>query len=252
MTTNARWMVSLLAAALAVGLGLAGMASALAGQSDKDGKPEVKAAAATAPAEPKGEGWSDLFDPNLSDALAPKGVWSVKDGVLTASQDKNIFTKKLYDDFVLDLEFKTADGTNSGVVVHCSDPNNWIPNSVEVQIADDFAKEWAKSPANWHCAAIFGHLAPTKSMVKKPGEWNRMTVTCKGKMINVSLNGEEVTVMDMAKWTSAKTNPDGSKIPAWLNKPFAELPLHGNIGLQGKHAGKPIYFRNIKVKELKE
>ena len=23
----------------------------------------------------------------------------------------------------------------------------------------------------------FGHLAPTKSMVKKPGEWNRFTIT---------------------------------------------------------------------------
>ena len=215
-------------------------------------KTPAKAAAATAPAKPKDEGWSILFDPDLSDASAPKGVWSYEGSVLTASQDKNIWTRKLYNDFILDLEFKTADGTNSGVVVHCSDANNWIPNSVEVQIADDFAEKWAKSPANWHCGAIFGHLAPTKSMVKKPGEWNRMTVTCKGKMISVTLNGEEVSVMDMAKWTSAKTNPDGSKIPAWLSKPKAELPLHGRIGLQGKHAGAPIYFRNIRIKELRE
>jgi len=212
----------------------------------------AQAAPKTATSQPQGEGWSDLFAPDLSNALAPKGVWSVQDGVLTASQDKNIFTKKLYDDFIVDLEFKTADGTNSGVVVHCSDANNWIPNSVEIQIADDFAEKWAKSPANWHCGAIFGHLAPTKSMVKKPGEWNRMTVACKGKMISVALNGEEVAVMDMAKWTSAKTNPDGSTIPAWLSKPKAELPLHGRIGLQGKHAGAPIYFRNMRIKELKE
>jgi hypothetical protein len=89
-------------------------------------------------------------------------------------------------------------------------------------------------------------------MVKKPGEWNRMTVTCKGKIISVTLNGEEVSVMDMAKWTSAKTNPDGSKIPEWLSKPKAELPLKGRIGLQGKHAGAPACFRNIKIKELKQ
>jgi hypothetical protein len=29
------------------------------------------------------------------------------------------------------------------------------------------------------------------------------------------------------------------------------LPTRGFIGLQGKHAGAPIYFRNIKIKELK-
>ena len=47
-----------------------------------------------------------------------------------------------------------------------------------------------------------------------------------------------------------KKNPDGSDIPGWLSKPAASLPLQGHIGFQGKHAGAPIYFRNIKVKEL--
>ena len=87
-------------------------------------------------------------------------------------------------------------------------------------------------------------------MVKKPGEWNRMSVTCKGKMIQVSLNGTLVNEMNMDLWTSAKTNPDGSEIPAWLSTPFAELKTTGKIGLQGKHAGAPIYFRNMKIKEL--
>jgi hypothetical protein len=31
---------------------------------------------------------------------------------------------------------------------------------------------------------------------------------------------------------------------------MAELPTRGHIGLQGKHAGAPIYFRNMKVKPL--
>jgi len=199
--------------------------------------------------QPKDAGFTELFKPDLSNAIAPKGVWTFEDGILTASKDKNIWTKKMFDDFVLELEFKTADGTNSGVIVHCSNPGRWIPNSVEVQIADDFSKKWSKAPKTWQCGAIFGHLAPTKSMVKKPGQWNRMTVTCKGKIITVNINGEDVSVMDMSKWTSAKKNPDGSKIPGWLSKPKATLPLHGHIGFQGKHAGAPIYFRNMRVKE---
>lgn len=203
-------------------------------------------------AHPDSSSWEDLFAPDLSNATCPKDVWTVTDGVLTASKDKAIWTKKIYDNFILDLEFKTADGTNSGVFVYCSNPDDWIPNSVEIQIADDHSPKWSKAPKSWQCAAIFGHLPACKRAVKKPGQWNRMTVTCKDRRIQVTLNGQPVTEMDMSKWTSAKTNPDGSEVPSWLSKPKAEIPTFGLIGLQGKHAGAPIFFRKIKVKELKK
>ncbi len=194
--------------------------------------------------------WEPLFDKELSNAIYPEGVWTCENGVLTASEDQCIFTKKEYENFVLDLEFKTADGTNSGVIVYCSDYKDWIPNSVEIQIADDFSEEWSKADKTWQCAAIFGHLAASESRVKEPGEWNKMTVTCKGKDISVKLNGKVVTEMDMSLWTSAKKNPNGTDIPSWLSTPFAELATNGKIGLQGKHAGAPIWFRNVKIKEL--
>jgi len=206
---------------------------------------------AAPPAHPDVSGWPDLFAADLSNAEFPAGVWTIADGVLTASEDQAIWTARDYENFTLDLEFRTAPGTNSGVIVYCSDIANWIPNSVEIQIADDFAEEWAKRPATWHCGAVFGHLAPAKSAVKKPGEWNRYTISCAGKQIAVVLNGEKVTEMDMGLWTSAKTNPDGSEIPAWLSRPKAELATRGRIGFQGKHAGAPIFFRNIKIKETK-
>lgn len=202
-------------------------------------------------AHPSSAKWQSLFSPDLSDAEYPAGIWTFQDGVLTASEDQAIWTKKQYDNFILDLEFKTADGTNSGIIVHCSDMKDWIPNSVEIQIADDFAEKWAKSPATWQCGAFFGHKAPSMSMVKKAGEWNRCTVTCQGRMMYVMLNGMQVNEMNMDLWTSAKTNPDGSEIPSWLSKPVAGLPTHGNIGLQGKHAGAPIFFRNMKIREIK-
>ena len=200
---------------------------------------------AAAPQKPQG---TDLFASDLSNAEYPAGVWTVADGIMTASEDQCVWTKQDYESFILDLDFKTAPGTNSGVIVYCTDTANWIPNSVEIQIADDFADEWAKSPATWHCGAIFGHLAPTKSLVKQPGEWNHFTITCVGKHITVELNGEKVTDMDMSLWTSAKANPDGSEIPAWLSRPYAELATKGRIGFQGKHAGAPIFFRNIKIR----
>ncbi|MCH7658423.1 MAG: DUF1080 domain-containing protein [Bacteroidetes bacterium] len=194
--------------------------------------------------------WQDLFADDLSDAKFPEGVWTFEKGILTASEDQAIWTEYDYNNFMLDLEFKTDTGTNSGVILYCTDIDNWIPNSIEIQIADDYAEKWANSPSTWQCGAVFGHLPATKSMVKHPGEWNRFTITCVDKMVYVLLNGEQIIEMDMKLWTDAKKNPDGSEIPSWLDKPVAELPTHGHIGFQGKHAGAPIFFRNLKIKDL--
>ena len=199
---------------------------------------------------PDSSSWDDLFASDLSNAAYSDTVWTFEDGVLTAAHDQNIWTEQMYDNFILDLEFKNADNTNSGVIVYCNDRDNWIPNSVEIQIADDYSDQWSEAPGTWQCGAIFGHLAPTHSAVKPPGEWNRYTITCKDQMIWVMLNGDMVTEMDMSLWTSGTQNPDGSEIPSWLSTPFAQLPTKGYIGLQGKHADASIWFRNLKIKVI--
>jgi hypothetical protein len=199
---------------------------------------------------PDSSTWQDVFAKDLSNATFPKDVWWWEDDVLTASKDEVIWTKAKFGDCILDLEFKNAPGTNSGVFLHCSDVKNHVPNSVEVQIADPTAKKWKEADPSWHCGAMFGHQPPTKQVCKKPGEWNRMTITCQGKRIYVLLNGVPVNQMDMARFTSAQTNPDGTKVPGWLSKPVAELEHRGSIGLQGKHGGAPIWFRNLKIKTL--
>ncbi|HPP53228.1 MAG TPA: DUF1080 domain-containing protein, partial [Thermoguttaceae bacterium] len=110
---------------------------------------------------PDSKDWPDLFGPDLSNAAFPKGVWRIEDGVLTATEDRCIWTKKQYENFILDLEFKNAPGSNSGVFVYCIDQNKYISDSVEIQICDDYAEKWAKMPRSWHTAAIFGHQPAT-------------------------------------------------------------------------------------------
>lgn len=207
---------------------------------------------AQAPLHPDTSGpeWSDVFQSDLSQAVRPGDVWSVDDGILTATEDEVLWTGRVYDSFVIDLEFRNAPGTNSGVFVYGSHLINFVPNSVEIQIADDYDEQWANSPKTWQAGAIFGHVAPTMSAVKEPGEWNRMTITCDDQLITVALNGELVSEMDMSEWTSGATNPDGSEIPEWLSIPKADLPTYGHIGLQGKHGDAPIWFRNLRIKEL--
>jgi hypothetical protein len=36
-----------------------------------------------------------------------------------------------------------------------------------------------------------------------------------------------------------------------LSTPLAHLPTHGHVGLQGKHAEAPIWFRNLRIKEIR-
>lgn len=200
--------------------------------------------------QPMGKGWKNLFGNNLSKAIYDKSIWKDSSGVITASKDDAIWSFDEYDDFILDLDFQNADGTNSGVIVHATDIVEWIPNSVEIQIADDYSKQWSKAAPTWQCAAIFGRKPATNKSLKPAGEWNHFTITCKGKMISIVLNGTLVNECNMDDFTSAKVNPDGSSVPSWLKNQMSTLGLRGHIGLQGKHAGAPIYFKNVNVFKL--
>jgi hypothetical protein len=96
------------------------------------------------------------------------------------------------------------------------------------------------------CGAIYDCLAPTKYMVKKTGEWNRYTITCKANKIYVVFNGEQIIDMNLDLWTEAHKNPDGT--PNKFNAAYKDMPRVGHIGLQDH--GDPIWFRNIKIKSL--
>lgn len=195
--------------------------------------------------------WRPLFGQNYSEATYNSNAWYHQNGVIKATEDEMLWAWGEYENFVLSLEFRNEPGTNSGVIVYCTDKDNWIPNSVEIQIADDHSDKWGNERLDFQCAAIFGHLpANTQKVVKKTGKWNKMVVTCKGQQIDVVLNGKKVTSMDMSLWTSGTVNPDGTPIPSWLPKPFAELPTKGYIGFQGKHGDASISFRNVQIRDL--
>jgi len=193
-----------------------------------------------------------LFAKDLSNAEYDKTAWAIdKKGVISASKDDAIWTTREYENFELTLEFKNDHCTNSGVVIYCTNKRDWIPNSMEVQIADDHCAKWQDQNPLFVCGSIFGHLAPShRNLVKAPGKWNKMKIIAKGKNVIVEMNGKRIIDMDMNLWTSGTVNPDGSAIPSWLPKPYATLPTKGFIGFQGKHGDALIWFRNIKIKEL--
>ncbi|MDD2598615.1 MAG: DUF1080 domain-containing protein [Kiritimatiellae bacterium] len=216
-----------------------------------DGVVASETQAAQVAVHPDSRNWSPLFNFALSNADFERGVWYIDErGRLTADKDEAIWSKREYENFVLDLEYACAPAANSGVLIYATDTKNWIPNTIEIQIQDDLNSHWDKVDDTWRNGGLFGHCAPKVRNVRAAGEWNRMTITAIGQKIKVAVNGEITVDADLADWKSATTNPDGSAIPSWLNKPWAEMPTRGKIGLQGKHGQATIYFRSIKIKEL--
>lgn len=195
--------------------------------------------------------WQPLFAADLGNADFPAGVWFFDErNSLTATKDEAIWTKGDYENFVLDLEYMCDPAANSGVLIYCDDIKNWIPNAVEVQILDDNNPHWANEQPFARNGGLYGHLPPKVNNVRPAGEWNRMTITAVGKALKVVVNGEVTVDTDLSQWTSASKNPDGTTIPRWLSRPWADLPTKGKIGLQGKHGNAAIFFRNVRIKSL--
>ncbi len=189
----------------------------------------------------KPTGWRDLFADDLSNCIYKQGSWAMVDGVLTRKGGGDIWTKETFGDFVLDLEFKTANGSNSGVFIRTGDIADFVQTGIEVQI-----HETTDGTTRGACGAIYDCLAPTKNTVKKAGQWNHYTITCKANKIYVVLNGEQIIDMDLEKWTEPHKNPDGTKNK--FRTAFKDMPRKGHIGLQDH--GDPVWFRNVKIKPL--
>ena len=189
------------------------------------------------------EGFTPLFKENLSNARMPRGGWAFEEGVLTSKGKGDIWTKARYGNFVLDLEFKCAPETNSGVFIRTGSLRNWLHTAIEVQVLqpnDTYEND------KWHSGGIFDCLAPCKQTVKAPGEWNRFVIIAKDNWIYVIQNGELVTSMDLDLWTEAHKNPDGTKNK--FETAYKDMPREGHFGFQ--YHGHPVWFRNLKVKTL--
>jgi len=166
------------------------------------------------------EGWISLFDGQTlfgwkADSQAD---WRVEDGtIVVGSGEKGLLcTTTQYCNYVLRVDFRAEQGTNSGIFLH-TQPQAQEPatDCYELNIAD------AANPF------------PTGSLVQRQkaevkatgGEWHSYEVTVDGDRVLVKLNGQQV--LDY-------TDP----------KPLRR----GHIGLQ-LNSGK-VAFRNIRLKPL--
>ena len=196
--------------------------------------------------------YKSLFKNDLSNAIYDKTVWSIdNNGVLRANKDDIIFTKQDYENFELEVEFKLEKDSNSGIVIYASDAKDWIPNSLEIQIADNTNKNFKKP--YWNNACIYGHVDTEFDTTVSLGQWHKMKIRAEGQKIDIWLNGKHACKMDMSEWKDPKITPTGYNIPPWLVKhKKCEMQTSGKIGFQGKHGKASTYYRNIKIRPVEK
>ncbi|MDA7823722.1 DUF1080 domain-containing protein [Opitutales bacterium] len=168
--------------------------------------------------------------------------WEIAEGVLTTSKTPGgiLWTKGKFGDFEVTLEYKTSEKANSGLFFR-TDPRNPVQGGFEIQIA---------SPGLYSGKHVLGSLYDAKeaavSAGKPDGEWNVMTLTCKGPSIKATVNGQTTVDVNIDQWTERKKNPDGTKNK--FKTPLKDMPRVGHLGLQ--YHGQPVWFRKFEIKPL--
>ena len=191
---------------------------------------------------PAAKGWEDVVADDLSNCEFSPGSWAVEDGVLTRKGGGSIWTKAEYGDFILDLEFKVDKGTNSGVFFRTANIKDPVQTGIEIQIHDSHGS----APGKHSCGAVYDIQEPSANTVKPAGEWNRMTIMAKGPKISIVMNDEQIIDIDLDNWTEAHKNFDGTKNK--FNTAYKDAARVGAFGFQDH--GKPVWYRDIRVKEL--
>lgn len=200
----------------------------------------------------KADGWVLLFDGKTTEGWLdsreqPVDAGHVSNGTLNPHPcNYMLIHKGVYDNFKLSLDFKVSPKCNSGVFIRTfplkpREGKDVGFNGLEVAIDDTTTNGFHDT------GALYDLVSPSKNAMKPQGEWNHMQITCDRNLINVEVNGIEVTRTDLDQWTTANKRPDGTNHK--FDIIYKDHPRKGYLGLQDH--GSNVWYRNIKLKRLK-
>lgn len=199
----------------------------------------------------RADGWRLLFD---GTSLAGwrgynmdhmPGGWAVEDGTLTrAGAGGDIITEDEFTDFELTLEWKIAEGGNSGIFYRAVEGQEYVFWSApEFQVLDDPHHADGANPITSAGSDYALYPAP-RGVVRPAGEWNTARIVVRGSDVEHWLNGTKVVEYTLGSDDWARRVRD-SKFADWPE--YGRAP-RGHLGLQDH--GDRVWYRNIKVREL--
>lgn len=143
----------------------------------------------------KMQGWKPLFNGKTLKGwhALPGGQWKVVNGIIVGTSEKSdpnhglLVSDKIYKDFDLRVKFLVEKG-NSGLyfrVKEIGGPYGVEGFQAEIHPSESVGGLYETGGRGWV-------VEPDSNDVKKwnkPGEWNTMTVSAKGKSVTVHVNG---------------------------------------------------------------
>ncbi|UCD28020.1 MAG: DUF1080 domain-containing protein [Planctomycetota bacterium] len=185
----------------------------------------------------KAEGFAPLFDGKTFDdwttLRSTWGGWYIEDGILKCKggQGPWIRTRKRYQSFILRFDYRIHQGGNSGVFIWAPLDGRASHFGMEMQIRG----KKTNKPNAGTTGAIYGILAPREDPSNPAGQWNSVEIACCGSKVTIKINDRLAQEFD------------ADQVPMLKNR-----LREGVIGFQDHGEPIPVWFRNIRIKELKK
>ena len=209
----------------------------------------------------KKDGWVSLFNGSsltgwhAYGGKAIAGIWQINDGAIHLDPSKrsgkneggDILTDKEYSNFDLKLEWKISKNGNSGIIFYVKeDPKYEEPwqTGAEMQVLDNDGHPDGKIKKH-RAGDLYDLISSSTEPVKAVGEWNQAEIKSLNGKLELYLNN--TLVVSTTLWNADWDNlVKGSKFKRMQG--FMKFKS-GRIDLQDH--GNEVWFRNIKIKELK-
>jgi hypothetical protein len=217
-------------------------------------------------------GWRSMFDGQtlagwrgLGMAGVPAAHWTVENGAIKKiasgkvavqadgqpREGGDLMSEATYRDFELSWDWKMTPVGNSGVKYNVSEELSTAmapPHAAkgfEYQMIDDDRHSDGKLPTH-RTGALYDLIAPPENKPVRPiGEWNHSVIVFDGNHGEHWLNGQKVVEYELGSPAMTKALAASKYAPiSW----FADRRA-GHIVLQDH--GDEVYFRNIKIRELR-
>ncbi len=176
---------------------------------------------------------------HLSSIKKEGGHWQAKDG-------GDIITEGEYENFELSIEWKIGPCGNSGIIYNVveSDEYEYVwQTGPEMQVLDNTCHPDSKIQTH-RAGDLYDMIACKYETVKPAGQWNHARLIINNGKTEHWLNGRKLVEFEMFndQWTEMIANSKFKDMPAFGKS------RKGHISLQDH--GDPVWYRNIKIREL--